>query len=367
MKYFKVFAASAIISGCASQAGTELPQIATSKYQVITLATDLDRPWAVAELSPEQYIITERSGQIRLFNDGKLSAPIVFPVSVFDQGQGGLLDVSLDPNYADNGWLYFSFAAGNQDNNGTQLIRAQLNKQQTALINVEKLFKAMPLKKGSYHYGGRIEFLNNDTLVMPVGDAYLHMEDAQQLDSHLGKIIRIKSDGSIPKDNPFIGKTPFSDAIYSYGHRNPQGLIFDKQTNTLYANEHGPRGGDELNIIEAGNNYGWPKATYGVNYNFTTITDDTSLPGMIDPKINWTPSIAPSSLAHYSAKDDSPWSQSLLTTTLKFKQLRVISSDGNYHQQIALKELDDRLRDVLVDSSNNLIFVTDSGKLIQVK
>lgn len=338
--------------------------------KVTELAGGLERPWAVAQLPDGSLLITERNGQLRWFQNGKLSTPISGLPEVFNQGQGGLLDVKPHPDFANNSLVYFTYAKGTRDSNSTYLSRAKFNNGK--LLDVEQIFQAAPFKKSSYHYSGRIEFLPDGTLIFAVGDGYAYKDDAQKLDNHFGKTIRLNPDGSIPANNPYVKTNDAKSEIYSYGHRNPQGMYYDTKRKILFSNEHGPKGGDEINIIEPTVNYGWPVITYGVDYSGAIISDLTHKEGMQQPLLQWTPSIAPSSMLVYYGDEFPEFQGHILTTTLKYKELRLIKlSKGKgkvkvLGQESYLKDKYGRLRDIEIGHNGILYLVTDEGLLLRL-
>lgn len=363
------------------------------KLNATTLFEGLHKPWGIAHLSSELFLITERNGDVRLWNNatGIMSAANrQFSDSVYESGQGGMLDVIAHPDYAENQWVYFTFASGHKFSNGTTLARAKLNisqKSKTASFtfeNIEILFRATPQKAATYHFAGRMAFLPDSTLVFGVGDGYSYMDDAQKLDSHLGKIIRLKDNGEVPSDNPYIKMEGALPEIYSIGHRNPQGLFYDKDRKLLFSNEHGPKGGDEINIIKPKLNYGWPKITYGIDYSGLEITPHKTMSGLESPLVNWTPSIAPGSLLVYSGSEFPEFQNKLINTALKYQEMRVValrntdenkseSNDSKSHsglellsERTYLKNLKERLRDIVEDEQGRLLIVTDSGKLVRL-
>ena len=336
-------------------------------FELTELTDELKRPWAIAALPDRRLVITERQGALRLFDGKRLSKPISGFPSVYNADQGGLLDVKADPEFARNQRLYFTYSAGSATNNRTVLARARLVKGKLSQFKV--LFEAKPNKKQAYHFAGRIEFLPDNTLVFGVGDGSFYKEEAQNLSSHLGSIIRLNDDGSVPADNPFVLNKNAKPEVYSYGHRNPQGLYFDKKRNLLFSNEHGPKGGDEINILEPGKNYGWPTITYGVNYDGSVISNLTHKFGMEQPVLQWTPSIAPSSIQVYYGNAFPQLSGHILTTTLKYQELRLVELKDKgsqvevVGQQTFLKNKGERLRDIEVDAKGRILLITDSGKL----
>lgn len=340
---------------------------ASFEFTLETLSEDLDRPWGITHIGNNRLLITERDGGVRYYDSQQLKPAIDELPSVYNVGQGGLLDVIAHPNFANNQTLYFTMSRGSATNNGTHVIRAKW--QDNTLSEIKTIFTPTPSKKQALHYSGRIAFMPDNSLVFAVGDGYLYMDDAQKLDSHLGKIVRIYDDGSVPADNPFVNQTGVLPEIYSYGHRNPQGMYFDHKRQLLFSNEHGPKGGDEVNLIKPGNNYGWPAITYGVDYSGDIISELTHKDGMEQPLLHWTPSIAPSALLVYYGKEFPALNGHVLTTALKFTQLRLIKLAGAAEQlkvvaqEVYLKEKGERIRDLEIDAQGRIYLITDSGKL----
>jgi aldose sugar dehydrogenase len=337
-------------------------------YQIETVAQDLNLPWAMVFLPDGRLLVSERSGQLRLVDNGEVSGPLTGVPQSYFRGQGGLQDIALHPNYHQNGWVYLSFAWGKSKANATRLVRGRINGH--AFTDVDVLFTATPTKNTPVHYGARIAFLPDDTLVMGVGDGFDFREAAQKTDSLLGKMVRLNDDGSIPKDNPFAGNADYHPAIYSLGHRNPQGMAFDPIRKVLFSNEHGPKGGDEINIVSPGKNYGWPVITYGRDYSGASITPYTQYPGMEQPLVDWTPSIAPSSLAVYRGELFPELQGDLLSSALKYKEVRWVqmADDKPVHEVSLFKELNARLRAVYVGPEGAIYLLTDStsGKILKV-
>ena len=331
------------------------------EYQTIT--EGLDNPWAMEFLPNEDILITERTGQLRIVRDGKLlNAPVRNVPESYYAGQGGLLDIKLDVNFADNQRLYLSFAHGKRSANSARLVSAKLVASDGGYLleDIKTLFSSQPEKRTAHHYGARIEQLADSTLVMTVGDGFNYREQAQTLDNHFGKIIRINTDGTIPEDNPFVETKDALPEIYSLGHRNQQGLaIIDNQ---LFEHEHGPRGGDEVNRITPGLNYGWPIATFGIDYNGARISPFTSYEGTQSPSIDWTPSIAPSAMTEKNGF--------LYVTSLAEGSIRKLEVTPSEVKDLGIvyPELSMRLRDIAVGLDNRLYVLTDgsSGKLIRI-
>jgi aldose sugar dehydrogenase len=345
-----------------------LPSAALA-YRIETVAEGLDHPWSMAFLPDGRMLVTERIGNLRVIENGQLLDDIVFGLpSVHAAGQAGLFDVLLDPQFADNGVLYLSYAEGNGDANRLRVVRARLDGMQ--LADVEAIFTARPDKRGDVHYGGRMALLGDGTLAIASGDGFIHRESAQILDNHLGKIVRVARDGSIPPSNPFARRSDVLPEIYSLGHRNPQGLVFDAESGTLYEHEHGPRGGDELNAIRTGHNYGWPLVSHGVDYTGALVTPFTAMEGMVQPLLQWTPSVAPAGMTIYRGALFPEWQGSLLVATLVERSVRRIPLlDGAPgEQEILFAELGARIRDVRAGPDGAIYLLTDAsdGKLLRV-
>ncbi len=332
-----------------------------AQFQVDTVVEGLDHPWSVTELPDRSLLITERTGQLRAVRDGKLiEEPIAGVPAVYFSGQGGLLDVELDPGFAENRTLYISYAHGTRRSNALRIMRAKFDGE--TLTDQQVIFTVEPAKSTSNHFGGRMAFLGDGTLLATTGDGVTLREHPQRLDSLLGKIVRITRDGEAPSDNPFVGQDNARPEIWSYGHRNPQALLRDPESGRVWMHEHGPRGGDEINLIEPGRNYGWPAITYGRDYTGAAITPYTEYPGMEQPVVDWTPSIAPSGMAILDGD--------LLVTALKERSLRRVVMNGAsaVEQQILLQDLGYRLRDVAVASDGTILVLTDraDAKLLRI-
>jgi aldose sugar dehydrogenase len=287
----------------------------------------LQIPWGFAFLPDGSMLITEKAGELLHFSNGKKTKIENVP-EVYQRGQGGLLDIALHPDYASNGWLYLSYSSEEGDEKGghTAILRAKLDKG--ALVNKELLYKATPNTTKGQHFGSRIIFDQKGYMYFSIGERGDRDVNPQDITRDGGKIYRMWPDGRIPEDNPFVGDAAAKGAIYSYGHRNPQGLALHPETGAVWDHEHGPRGGDEINIIKKGANYGWPVVTYGINYSGTPITDKTDMEGMEPPIHYWVPSIAPSGMAFVTSDAYPGWKGSLLVGSLSFQYLERLEFSG---------------------------------------
>ena len=337
-------------------------------YTITLIADSLDHPWSLAFLPNGRLLVTERSGQLRIVDEGKVSAPVSGVPEVFAESQGGLMDVVLHPDYKSNGWLYLSYAFGDKRANATRLARARL--EDNSLVDLEVLFTATPMKDTPVHYGGRMAFLPDKTLLLTIGDGFDYREQAQVNDNHLGTIVRLNDDGSVPDDNPFVDTDKGLPEIWSYGHRNPQGIVVLQDSGRVLSHEHGPAGGDEINDIEAGLNYGWPIATYGEDYSGAAISPFTSYPGTEQPLLYWSPSIAPAGFAVGQGDAFPVLQNDWLIAALKAREVRRvhINDDQSLVQQSLFTELGVRVRDIRVADDGSLYLLTDEadGKVLRV-
>lgn len=291
----------------------EKPQ---QEYELIV--PDLSIPWGFTFLPDNSMLITEKKGILTHFINGEKVNVTGLP-KVKVQGQGGLMEIELHPDYQNNGWIYFTYASGNSNGANTTLMRARI--KDNRLINQEVLYKATPDTRKGQHFGSRIAFDKKGYLYFSVGDRGNRDVNPQDITKDGGKIYRLHDDGKIPKDNPFVNQENAKKAIYSFGHRNPQGMEMNPFTGEIWTHEHGPQGGDEINIIKKGKNYGWPKISYGINYSGTKFTDHTALPGMEQPLHQWTPSIAPSGMAFVNSDKYPKMKGDLLVGSLKFRYI----------------------------------------------
>lgn len=334
--------------------------------KIDTLAKGLENPWAMAFLPDGRILITERPGRIRIWANGKLlSTPVSGVPEVWANGQGGLLDLALHPDFKNNGRIYLTYSAKTGREASTALVKATF--RNNALADVKVLFKATPLGTASHHFGSRIALDGKGYVYISIGDRGI-MEDAQNLGKHSGKIIRLTEDGAVPADNPFKSNPGALPEIWSYGHRNPQGLLFDER-GLLWSHEHGPKGGDELNLVQKGKNYGWPLVTYGINYNGNIISRDTARAGITGPIYQWTPSIAPCGMAVVSGDKFTRWKGNLLVGALAHQHLqRVVLSDGKVLKTERILDGFARFRDVRMGPDGYVYALTESpGLLIRLK
>jgi aldose sugar dehydrogenase len=296
-------------------------------FRIDTLATGLTNPWGMAFLPDGRILIAERPGRLRIWENGSLAPdPVGGLPDVWAHGQGGLLEVALHPDYEQNGWLYLGFSMRSGNGGNTAIARAQLEGDE--LKNVEVVFHGHNLTNAAHHFGCRIVFDEQNYLFFAIGDRG-EMHNAQLLTNHNGKVMRIHDDGVVPVDNPFVDVEGAMPEIWTYGNRNIQGMALHPQTGALWSHEHGPKGGDEINLMVKGGNYGWPLATHGINYDGSTITPDTTLPGMIDPVLHWTPSIAPCGLAFVSSERYPSWNGNMLVGALAGQHIHRVEFDGD--------------------------------------
>lgn len=344
------------------------------------VATDLQNPWAVAFLPEGRFLVTERPGRMRVIEaNGKSGTALGGVPKVAAGGQGGLLDLVLDADFARNRTLFFCFSEPGLVGNSTALARAQLSMDRTRLEEVKVIFSQKPKVISSAHFGCRIVESQrhgqpDGMLFLTLGERFTHKNDAQKLDNHLGKIIRIDKNGRVPADNPFVNRAGALPEIWSYGHRNPQGASLSPE-GTLWTHEHGPQGGDEINLIQPGHNYGWPAITYGENYGGGPIGDGmTAKSGMEQPLHYWVPSIAPSGMAFLSSQRyGRDWTGNLFVGSLKFGYLARIELSEPFKGQVVrehklLADLGERIRDVRQGPDGLLYVLTDStrGQLIRL-
>lgn len=356
------------------------PAIARSPNELSpTIVTEgLEHPWGMAWLPDGTIMITERPGRVRLLRDGTLDPdPIPGVPDVFDQNQGGLMDVALHPQFGENQWVYFTYSEGTASANQTQVARARFDGTQFSDWTV--IFSVNRAKSGGQHFGSRITWLPDDTMLVSIGDGgnppielegELIRNQAQELGSHLGKVVRLNDDGSVPVDNPFVDTAGAEPAVWSYGHRNIQGLAVDPDTGQAWATEHGSRGGDEFNRLQPGENYGWPVVTHSREYSGGEISSERSRPGMVDPLVVWTPAIAPSGLLVYRGDRFPQWQGDLFAGGLVSQDVRYLDVDesGAVVNEIPIA-IGQRVRDVREGPDGLIYVLTDepNGRLVRLE
>jgi glucose/arabinose dehydrogenase len=333
----------------------------TSKLEVTpqVLYDGLTNPWGMVWLPDGRMLITERSGEILVFKNDKFTGEKLKGVpAVVAKGQGGLMDIRLHPDYKTSGWIYISFSKPVGELATTAVVRFKLKGNQ--ITEKEDVFEAKPALNADFHFGSRIIFDKDKYMFISVGERGTQPK-VQQLDNDHGKVHRLFADGKIPKDNPFVGQERAHGSIWTYGHRNPQGLVYDAATNRIWENEHGPKGGDELNLIERGKNYGWPKASYGINYDGTILTPDKQLKGVEDSKHYWVPSIGPCGMTIVTSTKYPGWKGNLLIGALAFRHLNRVTLDGtSYKSEERLLQDKGRFRYV-AESPDGFIYAVTEG------
>lgn len=361
-----IFAAPRLAFSQAPRSPT--PTSVNGTVRAETVARGLDHPWALAFLPDGKILVTERPGRLRIIERNRVSKPLEGVSLVFARGQGGLLDIALDPRFTENRLVYLSYAEpGEGSTAGTAVSRGRLGEGK--LEEVQVIYRQQLKVEGGSHFGSRLVFARDGTLFVTQGDRG-RRERAQDLSSGLGKIVRLNSDGSVPKDNPFVGRSGARREIWSYGHRNVQSAALHPETGQLWTVEHGARGGDELNHPQAGKNYGWPVITYGVDYSGAKIGEGTARPGMEQPVYYWDPVIAPSGMAFYTGDVFPGWKGSILVGSLTPGLLvRLTLKDGKVaREERYLGDLRERIRDVQQGPDGFIYLVTDSrdGRVLRV-
>ncbi len=351
-------------------AATQTFSSASGPIQVETIVDGLQYPWALAFLPDGRMLVTERPGRLRIVTaDGKTSEPVAGLPQVFARGQGGLLDVAVDRAFSQNRTIYFCFAEPFQSGGRTALARARLA-EGPYIEEMRIVFRQDgPVSSGN-HFGCRIVQMPDNTLFLTMGDHFTTRNEAQNLSNHLGKIVRIAPDGAVPNDNPFLGRRGVKPEIWSYGHRNAQGAAINPVSGKLWMHEHGPRGGDEINIPQAGKNYGWPVIGFGIDYNGAKIHEGTQKAGMEQPIRQWTPVIAPSGMAFYTGSLFPKWKNNLFIGGLASQALVRLELDGEKvtKEERLLQEMKERIRDVRAGPDGALWLLTDSpdGQLLRL-
>lgn len=339
-----------------------------ASFQLTTVAEGLDHPWSMAFLPNGEILVTERPGRLRLLRAGKLlPEPLGGVPEVLARGQGGLLDIALHKDFAKNGLVYLSYAKPGPEGGTTAIMRGRLGP--TGLEDGEEIFVAKAWGSTGHHFGGRMVFDRSGHLYLTVGDRG-RMEQAQDPSNHNGTTLRLRDDGSVPKDNPFVGQAGYLPEIYSYGHRNAQGMTVHTETGAIWQNEHGPKGGDEINIIKAGANYGWPKVTYGIDYNGAVLSERTEMEGVESPVLQWTPSIAPSGMVVYTGDAFPQWKGNVFSGALVLTHLRRVAFQGGkpVHEEKLLADLGERIRYVTQGPDGLLYLLTDArnGRMLRL-
>lgn len=352
-----------------TQAQDAIAGFADADFNVIPVVDGLDHPWSLSFLPNNDMLVTTKGGDLFAVRDGVLDTrPISGVPEVYTIKQAGLFEANPHPNFAENNLIYLTYAHGTNEANRTRLARARL--EGNSLVDLEVIFEVTPTKNTGAHYGGRMTFLDDGTILLTTGDGFMFKEKAQLLDNHLGKIVRVNDDGSVPADNPFVDTEGALPEIWSYGHRNAQGIVFDAVTGTVYQNEHGARGGDEVNIIRRGRNYGWPLITHGVDYTGAKVTPFTEMEGLEQPIVDWTPSIAPSGLEIYHGGLFPAWEGDLFSTALALRKVvRVDLEDGKVvGQEDLLGDMGERFRDVRVGPDGALYLIVDGpdGRILKL-
>ncbi len=343
--------------------------VQAADYKIEEVVNGLDSPWAQAFLPNGDILVTELSGQLRVIRNNKLVATPVagVPESLY-AGQGGLMDVVLHPDYANNQLIYLSLSVGTLEANTLRVVRARFTGE--ALADVQTVFEAAPKRDTAVHYGARMAFMADKTLLITNGDGFDYREEAQDLTNHYGAIVRVTDTGKVPADNPFVGKAPAQPEIWSYGHRNPQSILVDPKTGAVFETEHGPRGGDELNLIEPGKNYGWPKATYGLDYSGARISPYTEYEGTTQPTAYWAPSIALSGATLYRGTQFPEWEGDIFVTSLLFNNVERVDMNGTQagDREKLFGEVGDRVRNIATGPDGALYMLTegDDGKMWRV-
>lgn len=333
-------------------------------FRLTPVAQGLGFPWDMLFLPDGTMLITERDGNIRVMRDSELlETPVAGTPTPLVNGQGGYFAMALDPDFASNRKLYLAYAKGTESENATAVVSGVLSDDASELTEVQEIFSSTP-RETSHHFGGRLAFLPDDTLILTLGEGFRYMDEAQNPMNYHGTTVRLNTDGSFPEDNPFADGSEGAPGVWTYGNRNVQGLVWDDPREILWAHEHGPKGGDELNRLKAGNNYGWPAITYGVNYDGTILTEETEAPGMEQPVVKWVPSIAPSGMALVTGDVWSEWQGDLIIGAMNGPRGQklvhvMLDEDGNVTGQTDLMaDLEIPFRDVAIGPDGNLYAAT---------
>lgn len=345
------------------------PIAVADDFRIDTVADGLENPWSLAFLPDGRMLVTERAGRLRIIDNGTLLPEAVSGVpQAYVNSQAGLFEVLPARDFADSGMIYLSLVEGTDRANSLLVVRGRL--QGTALTDIEEIFRAQPLRSTPVHYGARMLWLPDGTMLVGYGDGFDYREDAQRLGNHTGSVFRLNADGTAPADNPFVDSAGARPEIFTYGHRNVQGIAYDPVENRIWQHEHGPRGGDELNILESGVNYGWPIVAHAVNYSGARVTPFTELPGVRNPVHIWQSAIAPGGLAVYRGELFSGWNGNVLVAGLGSRAIhRMVIENGQVvSEQRLFESLDQRMRDVRVGPEGAIYVLTDhaNGAVLRI-
>jgi len=362
--------AAVVLAGAARHGEARSFETEQAVLDVRTVADDLVHPWGLAVLPDGDLLVTERPGRLRIVTpEGDVSEPISGVPDVYNVGQGGLLDVVLAPDFAESGRIYLSYAEPGAGGGGTAVARARLDRDALMLNELEVIFRQKPKTGGGRHFGSRIVIKDDGTLWITIGDRG-ERQRAQNLTINRAQVIRVNPDGSIPDDNPFVGVDGRRPEVWSHGHRNPQGAAKHPQTGALWLNEHAAQGGDEVNIPEAGKNYGWPVVHYGEDYGGGQFGEATKKDGYAQPVYYWDPSIAPSGMTFYTSDRVPAWTGDIFVGALKFRQLVRLDVENNriIHEERMLKDVGERIRAVDMAPDGGLYLLTDArdGRVLKV-
>jgi glucose/arabinose dehydrogenase len=374
MLHARTMFALALVLVTPASAQQQPQRFKTEKADILveTVASGLSHPWGLAFLPDGRMLVTERPGRLRIVEDGRLSQPLGGLPRIVARGQGGLLDVALDPGFAENRLVYLSFSE-NRGNagNGTSVARGRLNAAGTGLEAVQVIFRQEPSYSNNMHYGSRLVFDREGNLFVTLGERFELRDQAQDPSNHIGKIVRIRPDGSVPPGNPFVGQDGKRPEIWSIGHRNVQAATINPASGELWTAEHGARGGDEINIPRKGLNYGWPVISYGVHYTGQKIGIGTAKPGMEQPVFYWDPSIAPSGMVFYTDDKFPAWRGSILVGALAGQFVARLETDGNKvtREERILRQLGERIRAIRQGADGFVYLVTDAerGRILRLR
>ena len=362
------FALALVSAPAAVTAEERVIETEAGMVKVETVARGLEHPWALASLPDGRMLVTERAGRLRsVSEEGQLSEPISGVPEVLAKGQGGLLDVALDPDFSSNRLVYLSYAEPGEGGASTAVARGRLNEAATALEDVEVIFRQQPKVDGNNHFGSRLVFSRDGKLFVTLGERF-KFDPAQDLSDHLGTIVRINPDGSVPADNPFVDRDDALPEIWSYGHRNVQGAALHPETGVLWTHEFGPRGGDELNVPEAGRNYGWPLVSWGRHYTGQNIPDPPTRPDLAQSIYYWNPAISPSGMAFYTGEMVPEWRGNILIGGLSSEALVRLTLDGQQVTDEERIDIGERIRDVHQGDDGAVYLLTDQpdGEILRL-